>query len=187
MNGHKLALAFVLTLGACASTPPIVSDWANFAAEVDGLSPQELGTRISSVDEHYSTSPDDLTRLQLAYLLSRPGSEAHDVRAGRSLLEQIDDDGPYSALRDLVNRQITVEAELEASRQQVQQRNAQIELLHKQIDQLEEGLDRGTEQQAQLEALQSKVRELESQLEALKSIEAEMSQGQKAMDELPDE
>ena len=187
MNRHKLVLALVLLLGACASTLPDVSDWANFANEVDHLSPEELGARISSVDEHYQTSPDDLTRLQLAYLLSRPGSEAHDVKAGRSLLEQIDDNGPYSALRDLVDRQIAVEAALEASRQKVEERNAQIELLRRQIGQLEEGLDRGAEQEARLEALKGKVRELESQLEALKSIEAEMSEGQKAIDELPDE
>jgi chromosome segregation ATPase len=183
MNRLELMLAFVLALGACASTPPDLAEWTSFSHEVDRLTPEELGARISGTDERYRTSPDDLTRLQLAYLLSRPALETQDVDAGRRLLDEIATDSRYSPLRDLVQRQISVEGELQSARREIRDRNSQIELLQQQIDKLEPRADR----EAELRALRDKVRELEAQLDALKSIEAEMSEGQKAMDELPDE
>lgn len=183
MNGHRLLMALVMLLGACASTSSDVADWARFASDVDRLSAEELGTRISGADEHYRTSPDDLTRLQLAYLLSRPEPETQDVEAGQRLLEEIDADSPYSALRDVVQRQIVAEGKLQSARQEIRERNSQIELLRQQIDRLEPRVDR----EAEVQVLRSRVRELESKLEALKSIEAEMSKGQKAIEELPDE
>lgn len=183
MNRHKPVLAFLLALGACASMPCNLEDWASFADGTDHLSPEELGARISSVDERYRTSPDDLTRLQLAYLLSRPAPATQDVEAGRQLLDEIDSESAYSSLRDLVRRQIEAEARFQSTRRKVQECNSEIELLHEQIDKLEPRIDR----EAEAQALRARVRDLESKLEALKSIEAQMSKGQKAIDELPDE
>lgn len=183
MNRHKPVLVFLLALGACASMPCNLEDWAGFADGADHLSPEELRARISSVAERYETSPDDLTRLQLAYLLSRPAPATLDVEAGRQLLDEIDSESAYSSLRDLVRRQIEAEARFRSARREVQERNAEIELLQEQIGKLEPRVDR----EAEVQLLRDRVRELESKLEALKSIEAQMSKGQKALDELPDD
>jgi hypothetical protein len=183
MNGHKLILVIVLVLGACATAPYDLADWSSFADQVDRLSSEELAERISGADEQYRTSPDDLKRLQLAWLLSRPAPDTQDVEAGRQLLEEIDNDSPYSALRDVIRRQIVVENKLQAARQEIRERNSEIEFLQQQIGQLEPRIDR----EAEVEVLRARVHELESKLEALKSIETEMSKGQKAIDEMPDE
>jgi polyhydroxyalkanoate synthesis regulator phasin len=183
MNGHRLWVACLLVLSACASTQVDVADWAGFVDEVDRLSPEELGLRLADTDRHFRTAPDDLTRLQLGYLLSRPVPGTQDVEAGRALLGEIDADSPYSALRDLVQKQVAVEGALQSARREVAEQNSQIEVLRQQVSELEPRVHRETE----LQALREKVGELEAKLEALKTIEAEMAKGQKAMDELPDE
>jgi DNA repair exonuclease SbcCD ATPase subunit len=189
MTRLDILAACVLTLGACASTPSDVDDWAAFVSEADRYSQTELQARIAAAHERYREAPDDLARLRLAYLLGLPVAATQDVDAGRALLVEVDPDGRYSSLRSLVTRQIALMARLQSARQELHERDSEIGSLRNRIGELEAQNDRPPPDngEAELQALRARVRELQAQLDALKSIETEMTEGQKAIDDIPDE
>lgn len=173
MKASAIALSVWLLTG-CASTPlpdparsvdtvPILTRWSSFVRYIQSLQPSDLEFERDLAIERYQTLPNDLNRLRLAYLLSRPRLPEPEPSRSQALLAEIDTSSELAALRDLVGKELALLSELDAHRQQVDKLKGRVQ------------------------ALNSQVQGLQAQLNTLRTIETDINDTQRELEELPNE
>lgn len=175
-SSFALIVLFLLLAG-CAVTEPPPADVprASFVEGIDQLAPEEFLAARNEALERYARDPSDANRLRLSYILSRPNSPTQDLVTSRALLEEISAQSEVALLRDSMQREIELLAELKKARQDVAEQQARLEAVQQDLEKSERLKSELQSTRNRLDALQGEFADLRAQLAQLKSIEADLA------------
>ncbi|MEM1412989.1 MAG: hypothetical protein AAGH19_11595 [Pseudomonadota bacterium] len=173
----RALLLSAFLLSGCMTTPAESpsgdTDWQDLLSSYAGLSDAQQAAALSAAEARFHAAPDDLGRLEYAYLLSdlRPAPSEEDLRKARRLLNELDPQSELAGAAQLLDEKVIERQALLALEAQQRDLEARYQDLSVQLNALE-----ATNQtlQAQYEDLRAKQRQTQDQLDSLKDIEARM-------------
>ncbi len=173
------ALLALLFLGGCVTQQPgDYERWRDFHVAVNAMNDEERRARYDELSELYERVPGTVTRLQLAYLMTRemaPPSTASPDLDINALLEGVSDSHELVPIRDQLRQYLELRASFERERARLGEARRQCEALNTQLGGLRD----------EREALQEEITTCKDQLEALKEIESMMSASDESLEVLP--
>ena len=140
----QLLIVGSLLLPACASylthpvapaPPPLVLpasplvQWVEFASELEPLNSSELLAKRNNLRASYAQAPNNEQRMRLAYLLSRPNPATQNFAKSLALLAELEPNSHFAPLRNMIQREITLSKQLNATRQKLQELQNQLNTL----------------------------------------------------------
>lgn len=103
--------------------------WMRQLVRLETLFGLELAAERDRILVQHREHPTDGSRLALAYILSRPQVLVQDMDKSRTLLGQIDANGVYAPLRDLLLREFAMTQEIADLRQETSLLQSQLAAL----------------------------------------------------------
>jgi hypothetical protein len=129
MTKPRLTLLLCALLAGCVGSSLRPAPWPDYAGQLDLANPAAVQAARESAQQQYAASPDDETRLRLAYLLSRPDPSMQQLLRGREVLAEIEADSDHAPLRDMLDRELALLMDLQRARGRVLELQAQLEAL----------------------------------------------------------
>lgn len=108
-------------------------DWVVYRHRADGLDAADFPARLEEAERQYGLRPDDVNRMRLAYLLSRPDPTLQQLKRAREVLSGISNSSELAPFRDPLDREIGLLMQLKQDKGRMDELQAQLDALEAQL------------------------------------------------------
>ena len=124
-------------LTACQAFPTPTPDpaphpqelWHSYTQQINGMSESQARVERSQLAERLERTPDDETRMRLAYTLSRPNPSSGRLQRALALLAEIPPASTWAANRDALDVELALRLQLLEAEGRILELQAQLEAL----------------------------------------------------------
>lgn len=129
MKARRLLLVCLCVAGCKTVPTPPTQGLIEFTRHYDSLKDADARAERKAESQRYASNPDDETRWRLAYAMSRPEASLQQLAKSRVILAEIPAQSDVAPLRDLLDREIQLLIELQKSKAQALELQAQLDAL----------------------------------------------------------
>lgn len=129
MMARPLLLVCLCVAGCKTVPPPPTEGLVEFTHHYDSLKGADARAEREAESQRYVSDPDDATRWRLAYAMSHPEASLQQLARSRVILAEIPAQSDVAPLRDLLDREIQLLIELQESKAQALELQAQLDAL----------------------------------------------------------